>query len=77
MMTDARLDPFPYYADNSTMTFKVPDPDPWTISFANGAKLKFWKDGRVTFEGNPDEAAKVFYEHLVKAHFANVRGGQE
>jgi hypothetical protein len=62
-MSDA--DSFP--ADK--FTFKLPDPDPWTISFPNGAKMRFWKDGRVTFEGNADEAAKVFYEHLVKTHF--------
>ena len=54
-------------------TIKWPDPDPWTLSFPNGAKLQFWKDGRVTFEGaNPDDAARVFYAELVKQHLANV-----
>lgn len=43
-------------------------PDPMTITFHGGSKLSFYSDGRCTFEGNADEAAKLFYEHLAKVH---------
>jgi hypothetical protein len=62
--------PFPYYPTADLCTLRVPDPDPWTISFTNGSKLMFWKDGRCTFEGNPDEPATVFYEQIAKRHMS-------
>ncbi len=63
---------------NDIYTFAVTNPDPFTVTFANGAKMLFWKDGRVTFEGgDPDEAAQVFYDHLIKHHFNYVHAKNE
>jgi hypothetical protein len=68
-------DPFPLYTDNANaMTFAMPNPDPFCITFPGNSVIRFWKDGRCEFEGNPDEAAKSFYEHVVKAHVAYMRG---
>lgn len=53
---------------NAMLTFNPASIDPWTITFQGGSKLMFWRDGRCTFEGNPDEAAKLFFDHVIKEH---------
>lgn len=51
---------------------EIMPPDPMTITFHGGSKLSFYSDGRCTFEGNADEAAKLFYEHLAKVHLDHM-----
>jgi hypothetical protein len=47
---------------------EIQPPDPMTIAFHGGSVLSFYNDGRCTFDGNADEAAKLFYEHVAKVH---------
>ena len=63
-----------------TAQIKKPQDYPSTIRFYSLdeelGKLIF-KDGQITFEGNADASAQVFFEHVIKKGNSYISGLQE